>query len=297
MAAVIRRSREDRIFDLFNVTVMTVVLLAVLYPLYFIVIASVSDPDLVGAGRVWFWPRGLTAEGYQRIFNDDSILVGYRNSLIYMTVGTGINLALTLTGAYALSRKDMLGRNLFMMLLAFTMFFHGGLIPRYLLVKNLGLLNSLWAMVLPNAVVMWNLIVARTFFQTNIPDELLEAAQMDGCSNMRFFAQVVLPLSQAIVAVMLLFYGVMHWNAFFDALIFLRSRELYPLQIVLRDILIQAEVMSQMLEDLDTVAEQQRIAEIIKYGVIIVASLPVLILYPLIQKYFVQGVMIGAIKG
>ena len=297
MAAVMRRSREDRIFDLFNVTVMTVVLLAVLYPLYFIVIASVSDPDLVGAGRVWFWPRGLTAEGYQRIFNDDSILVGYRNSLIYMTVGTGINLALTLTGAYALSRKDMLGRNLFMMLLAFTMFFHDGLIPRYLLVKNLGLLNSLWAMVLPNAVVMWNLIVARTFFQTNIPDELLEAAQMDGCSNMRFFAQVVLPLSQAIVAVMLLFYGVMHWNAFFDALIFLRSRELYPLQIVLRDILIQAEVMSQMLEDLDTVAEQQRIAEIIKYGVIIVASLPVLILYPLIQKYFVQGVMIGAIKG
>ena len=183
------------------------------------------------------------------------------------------------------------------MFIAFTMFFQGGLIPRYLLVRSLGILDTTWAMILPNAVMVWNVVITRTFFQSTLPDELYEAAAMDGCSNSRFFVQIVLPLSTSVLAVMVLFYGVFHWNSFFDALMFLRSRNRMPLQIILRDILISAQVQAAMAADAETVAEQQRIAELVKYGVIIVASAPVLALYPFLQKYFVKGVMIGAIKG
>ena len=291
------RTRQDIIFDVINLTLMTLVLFIVVYPLYFIFIASFSDPDLVNVGKVWVIPRGLTLEGYQRLMKEDRIWSGYRNSLIYLVVGTTINMIVTLPAAYALSRKDFYGRATFMMLITFTMFFTGGLIPRYLIIKSLGILNSIWAMVLPNAVLVWNLIVTRTFFQTTIPDELLDASKIDGSSNTRFFIDVVLPLSKPIIAVMILFYGVGHWNTFFIALIYLRDESLYPLQLILREILIEAQIQANMLEDAESAADFQRIVEVIKYGVIIVASVPVLILYPFIQKYFVQGVMIGAIKG
>lgn len=288
------RSRADRLFDLFNYAFLTLLLIVILYPLYFIIIASVSDPISVSGGKVWLFPVDFTLEGYQRIMENQTIWVGYKNTLVYMTVGTAVNVAITVTGAYPLSRKDMYGRHLFMFLITFTMFFSGGLIPTYLLVKSLGLMNSMWALILPGAVSVWNLIITRTFFQHNIPDELREAAAMDGCSDFKFFLQVALPLSKSILAVLVLFYGVSHWNSFFSALIYLRDEAQYPLQLVLRNILIQNEVQELMNLDLGA---SNSLSESIKYGVIIVASIPVLILYPMVQKYFVKGVMIGSLKG
>ncbi|MBO2944372.1 carbohydrate ABC transporter permease [Paenibacillus sp. F411] len=291
-----KRSKSDIWFDRINVLFWIIVLFIVIYPLYFILIASFSNPDLVNAGQVWFMPKELAIEGYMRILENDQIWVGYRNTIIYTIVSTVISVVLLLTGGYALSRKDLAGRNVIMMLIAFTMFFGGGLIPTYLLVKSLGMLDTLWALVIPNAVGVYQLIICRTFFQSTIPDELLEAAVMDGCNNTRFFLRIVLPLSTPIIAVMILFRAVSEWNAYFDALIYIRDQAKQPLQIILRDILIQAQADGNML-DSSSAAEQQKLSEQIKYGVVIVASLPVLVLYPFLQRYFVKGVMIGSIKG
>jgi putative aldouronate transport system permease protein len=292
-----RRSKEDKVFDMINIFLVAIMVILVVYPLYFIVIASISNPNMIYEGKVWLLPKDITFEGYQRIFNDSKIWLGYKNSIIYTFVGTIVNVSFTLMAAYALSRKDLYGRNLIMFLFLFTMFFSGGLIPTYLVVKDLGLLNTMWALILPKAVAVWNVIVARTYFQTSIPHELLEAAKMDGCSDAKFFWKIVLPLSKPIVAVMVLFYAVGHWNSYFDALIYLNNEDLYPLQLILRNILIQNEASTQMMSDLDSLAAKQRVSELIKYGVIIVASIPLLILYPFVQKYFVKGVMIGGIKG
>ncbi|WP_449538879.1 carbohydrate ABC transporter permease [Ferdinandcohnia sp. Marseille-Q9671] len=292
-----RKSKEDKVFDLINLFLVAVMVVLVVYPLYFIVIASISDPNMIYEGKVWFLPQGITFEGYERIFSDSLIWTGYKNSIIYTFVGTLVNVCFTLMAAYALSRKDLYGRNIIMLLFLFTMFFSGGLIPTYLVVKDLGLLNTMWALILPKAVAVWNLIVARTYFQMSIPDEMLEAAKIDGCSDVKFFWKIVLPLSKPIVAVMVLFYAVGHWNSYFDALIYLNDEELYPLQLILRNILIQNEASTQMISDLESLAAKQRVSELIKYGVIIVASLPLLVLYPFVQKHFVKGVMIGSIKG
>ncbi|MCV9888764.1 carbohydrate ABC transporter permease [Metabacillus halosaccharovorans] len=292
-----RRSKEDKIFDLINIFLVAIMVILVVYPLYFIVIASISNPNMIYEGKVWLLPKDITFEGYQRIFSDSKIWLGYKNSIIYTFVGTLVNVSCTLMAAYALSRRDLYGRNLIMFLFLFTMFFSGGLIPTYLVVKNLGLLNTMWALILPKAVAVWNVIVARTFFQTSIPNELLEAAKIDGCSDAKFFWKIVLPLSKPIVAVMVLFYAVGHWNSYFDALIYLNNEDLYPLQLILRNILIQNEASTQMMSDIDSLAAKQRVSELIKYGVIIVASIPLLVLYPFVQKYFVKGVMIGGIKG
>ncbi|QHT48745.1 carbohydrate ABC transporter permease [Bacillus sp. SB49] len=292
-----RRSREDKIFDVLNLLLITGVCLSVIYPLYFIVIASISDPDAIYAGEVWFWPQDVTLDGYKRIFEDSTIWNGYKNTVVYTVVGTVIQVTCTLLAGYALSRRDLSGRTLITVVFVFTMFFSGGLIPTYLLVKDLGLLNTMWAMILPKAVAVWNVIVARAFFQSTIPGELLEAAKMDGCSNTKFFTRIVLPLSKPIIAVMVLFYAVGQWNSYFDALIYLNDENLYPLQLVLRNILTQNEMSVQMMGGIDNFAAQQRVGEMIKYGVIIVAALPLLIIYPFVQKYFVKGVMIGGIKG
>lgn len=292
-----RRSKEDKIFDFINIFLVAIMVILVVYPLYFIVIASISNPNLIYEGKVWLLPKDITFEGYQRIFSDSKIWLGYKNSIVYTFVGTLVNVSCTLMAAYALSRKDLYGRNIIMFLFLFTMFFSGGLIPTYLVVKNLGLLNTMWALILPKAVAVWNVIVARTYFQTTIPNELLEAAKMDGCSDAKFFWKIVIPLSKPIVAVMVLFYAVGHWNSYFDALIYLNNEDLYPLQLILRNILIQNEASTQMMSDIDSLAAKQRVSELIKYGVIIVASIPLLILYPFVQKYFVKGVMIGGIKG
>jgi putative aldouronate transport system permease protein len=293
------KSRDDRIFDIVNIAILSGALLLVLYPLYIVVIASISSPDRIYAGEVWLYPRDITLEGYQRIFRDPSIWLGFRNSALYAILGTAISVALILTGGYALSRKDLYGRNVLTIFFVATLFFDGGLIPRYLLVRDLHMLNTVWAVVLPGAVGVWNLIIARTFFETTIPDELREAAFIDGATNLQFFWKIVLPLSLPLIAVMVLIHVVGNWNAFFDALIYLTDENLYPLQLILRNIVTQSNVAAQssMLTDIGSYAAQQRVAELIKYGMIVVASAPLLIFYPFLQKYFVKGLTIGAIKG
>jgi putative aldouronate transport system permease protein len=293
----IKKTKNDIIFDGVNTLFLGVVLVAVIYPLYYIVIASLSNPDLVNSGQVWLFPRDITLTGYETLFQTDIIWLGYKNTIIYTVLGTLINMVLTIPAAYALSRKDFKGRNFIMIMITITMFFSGGIIPRFLIIKNLGILNTIWCMVLPGGVAAWNLIVSRTFFQSSIPDSLLDASRMDGCGNGRFFLQIVLPLSSAIIAVMILFYAVFHWNAFFDALMFLRDESKYPLQLILRDILISAEMDASMFDNMDELVEMMKTADLLRYVVIIASSIPVLILYPFIQKYFVKGVMIGAIKG
>lgn len=292
-----RKSKGDFLFDLMNYTFLTIGMLLVLYPLFFVLIASVSDPNAIYAGDVWLYPKGLTLDGYQRIFNDSAIWIGYANSLLYAVAGTAISVALTLFAAYPLSRKDFIGRNVFMWFFMLTMFFGGGLIPTYLLIKDLGMMNTIWALVIPGAAGVFNIIIVRTFFQSTIPDEMREAAFIDGCSNTKFFLQIVIPLSKPIIAVMVLFHVVGFWNGFFDALIYLSDQAKYPLQLILRNILVQNQVNSSMMIDVESYAAKLRITELIKYGVIIVASLPLLVLYPFLQRYFVQGVMIGSIKG
>lgn len=292
-----RKSREDLIFDVINYFILIIAVLLVLYPLYFIIIASVSDPNLVASGNVWVFPKGFTLEGYARIFSDNSIMTGYRNSLIYAFVGAVVTVSLTITAAYPLSRKDFYGRNFFMAVFMVTMFFGGGLIPTYLVVKNLHMLDTVWAMVIPNAVGVFNLIITRTFFTMSIPEELREAASIDGCSDIGYFTKIVLPLSKPIIAVIGLFTIVGQWNGYFDALIFINKEKLYPLQLILRNILIQSQPQQGMIVDVDTLLAKERVRQLIQYGVIIVSSLPLLIIYPFLQKYFVKGVMIGSIKG
>ncbi len=295
----IRRIRigEDRLFDAFNMTFLSIVLVIILFPLVFVVNASISDPALVTTGQVTIFPRGIQFDGYRKIFEYDKLWLGYRNTIMYTVLGTTLNIVVTIAAAYPLSRRDFAGRGALTFLLVFTMFFNGGLIPTYLLVRDLGLLNTIWAMVLPRLAMVWHIIIARTYLQSVIPNELHEAAKMDGCSNMRFLMSIVLPLSKPILAVITLYYAVYHWNTFFDALIYLSNDQLYPLQLVLRDILLLTQLELDMTQDFEEVREQRQFVEAVKYGIIIVASVPVLILYPFLQKFFVKGVMIGSLKG
>jgi putative aldouronate transport system permease protein len=283
-----------------NTTFLMLLVALILYPLIYIVSASVSDPTYVNSGQMWLLPKGFTLEGYNRVFGNPDIWTGYMNSIIYTVGGVALNLAVTLPCAYALSRRNLFGRQAFTLFVVFTMFFSGGLIPTYLLVKALGLVNTYWSLILPSAASAINIVVSRTFFQGNVPLEMEEAAAIDGCSDFRLFMQIILPLSKALIAVMALFYGVGHWNQYFSALIYLSNRELYPLQLFLREILVQQEISAQMLttgSDLEMVmSEQTRIAELIKYAVMIIAALPLLLVFPFVQKHFVQGVMIGSLK-
>lgn len=293
----IRESKGDRLFMFLIYLFLTLVLIAVAVPLIYIVSSSFSSPQAVTSGKVWLFPVDFTLDGYKAVFNNPQIGVGYLNSLFYTVVGTLINVTLTIMLAYPLAKKSLYGRNFFMVLLVITMMFEGGLIPYYLVVKNLHLLDTRWAMILPGALGVFQVIVARTFFQTTIPDELAEAAELDGCSDIRFILSIVLPLSKPIIAVMTLMYAVGHWNAYFDALIFLRSPDLFPLQIILRNILILNSVDASMMADVSQMQAQQGLKDLLKYSLIVVASLPVLIIYPFVQKHFVKGVMIGSLKG
>ncbi|ANY74967.1 MULTISPECIES: carbohydrate ABC transporter permease [Paenibacillus] len=290
-------SRGDRIFNIINYTILILVTLIVLYPLLFVLSASFSDPQTVLRGEMLLWPKGFNLNSYVKIFQNQDIISGFTNTLIYTSLGTLINLTMTILAAYPLSRKDFVGRNAIMALLVFTMFFSGGLIPTYLLIKNLGMLNSLWVMIIPNAVSIWNIIIMRTFFQQSIPNELQEAATIDGCSNIKILTRIILPLSMPIIAVTILFYAVGHWNAFFNALLYLSDKEKFPLQLILREILIQGQTNDMVKMSTESAIKQQREVEGIKYAVLVVANLPVLALYPFLQRYFVKGVMIGAIKG
>ncbi|MBX3050472.1 MAG: carbohydrate ABC transporter permease [Caldilineaceae bacterium] len=259
--------------------------------------ASFSDGAAVISGRVVLWPVDFSLLAYEKIFQYESIWTGYANSLFYAVVGTSVNIVLTLFAAYALSRQDMYGRKVIMGIFVFTMFFNGGLIPTYLLVKDLGMLNTRAAMIIPQALSVWNLIIAIAYFRSAIPGELLEAARLDGCNDFQYFFRILMPLSTPIIAVLTLFYAINHWNQFFTALIYLSDKALFPLQLILRDILIQSQVDMNMMEDLQSMAAKEAMRELLKYALIVVASVPVLIIYPFVQKYFVRGIMLGAVKG
>ena len=293
----IRTSSRDRTFELVNNALLAVALITVGYPLIYIVSASFSSTQAVVGGRVWLWPVEFSLLGYQTIFEYRAVWNGYANTVFYTVFGTAINVVLTIMAGYPLSRRDLQGRNLFMFMITFTMIFSGGLIPTYLLIRSLGMLNTRWVMMIPNAIAAWNIIITRTYYQSTIPDELHEAAQLDGCSDVRFLMSVVVPLSGAITAVNALFYAVAHWNAFFNAFIYLSRKELYPLQIILREILIQNEVDNDVFTDVAEQEAREGLRELVKFSLIIVASVPVLCIYPFVQKYFVRGVMIGSIKG
>lgn len=292
-----KRSREDVIFDTISTIVLCLVFLIVAYPLFFVVIASVSDPYKVLNGEVMLFPKGFNVDSYKRIFAEKSIWTGYFNTILYTVCGTTLNVVLTMTIAYPLSRKYFSGRKVITVILLITMYFSGGMIPTYLLVKNLGMRDTFWVMIFLGAVSAYNVIIARTFLESNIAQELEEAASIDGCSRIRFFFSMVLPLSKAIIAVLVLYYAVAHWNDYMRGLIYLNTAEKYPLQLVIRSILIQTQMIAADSVDVAELDARMKLAEAMKYGVIIVSSLPTLVLYPFVQKYFVKGVMIGSVKG
>lgn len=295
----IKESKTDRIFDVCNKLLVWFFIIVISYPLIYIVSASISDPQYVNSGAMWLFPKGITFEGFKRVLQSSEIWLGYRNTIFYTLLGTLINLAVTLPCAYALSRQELIGKKVIMAMLVFTMFFDGGLIPTYLLVRDLSMINTVWAMVIPSAAAMWNIIVTMSFFRVSIPRGLEEAAEIDGASQLRTFFQIVLPLSAPIIAVMALFYGVGHWNQYFGALIYLQDRELFPLQLFLREILVQQQITAELMQQSGTaeaLSQHARIADIIKYAVMIVSAAPLLIVYPFLQRFFLKGVMIGSLK-
>lgn len=292
-----RLSTRDKLFyALINVLVFLASII-VLYPLIYILSSSFSSPAAVSAGKVVLFPVDWSLRGYQAVFEYQPIYSGYANTIFYTVAGTLINISLTMCAAYALSRKTLPGRGFFTFLFTFTMLFSGGLIPNYILMKQIGIINTRWAMLLPGAISVHNLIVTRTFIQNTIPDDLLEAAQIDGCNDFRFFFMFVLPLSKAVLAVITLYYAVSHWNAYFNAFIYLNKRDLYPLQIILREILIMNSVDAEMIVDVKLQEATQGMADLLKYSLIVVSTAPILCVYPFLQRYFIKGVMIGSLKG
>ncbi|NRG39306.1 ABC transporter permease subunit [Rathayibacter sp. VKM Ac-2804] len=288
----------DRLIDVVAGLLIAVVVLAVLYPLWFIVVASFSDPAAVSSGRLTLIPEGFRLSGYERLLQDERIWNGYRNSIVYAVVGTALNLLVTIPAAFALSRPEFRPRRVLLLAFAVTLFFSGGLIPNYLLYRDLGLLNSMWVFVLPGALSVFNLIIARSFFETSIPEELHDAARIDGVTYLGFFLRIVLPLSAAIVAVIGLYYFVGHWNDYFTGLVFVRDASLLPLQNILQSILLANQsVAGQGGSGGQSAQQLQETADQIKYGVIIVSTLPLLVLYPFLQRYFTKGVLVGAVKG
>ncbi len=293
----IKQTRSDNIYDVVTIIISLLLLVIFAYPLYFIIIASFSDTSAVWNGQVKLLPVGFSLEGYQEIMKNSQIWMGYIYSIFYTGFGVIVNLFFTILVAYVLSCKEFMPRNIIMKLITFTMFFGGGLIPTYLLVKDLGMLDTVWSIVLPGAINVQNLIITRTFFQSNITGELKEAAFIDGSSHTGFLLKIGLPLSKAIIAVMALYYGVAHWNSYFNAMIYLSDERKFPLQLILREILLKTTSMNESGGDPELVAQQIRLADSIKYCTIIVASVPALVAYPFVQKFFVKGVMIGSIKG
>lgn len=300
-----RHSWNDRIFVVSVYTLLIVYFVIILYPLIYVLSASFSDPDAVAAGEMILWPVRPSLQAYRYILNYAEIWLGYANTIFYTVVGTLLNLIVTLPCAYMLSRKDVEGRGIIMTLFVITMYISGGMVPSYLNLNELGILNTRWALLLPGVISTYNLIVARTFFANTIPWELHEAAFLDGCSDFRIFAKIVLPLSSPIIVVMTLYYGVGHWNSYFNALIYIQDRELFPLQVFLREILTRGQFAEQMImagggltvEEMALLTRETDTANMIKYGIIVVSTVPMLIIYPFLQKYFAKGVMIGSVKG
>ena len=294
----ISQSRGDKVFDVIVDLLVAIAAIVTIYPLYFVVLASLSDPAALLGGHVFLWPADPDLTAYQYILKDGRIGTGYLNSIIYTAFGTLFGVLLTVPAGYALSRRDLVGRNVIMKVMVCTMYLQGGLIPTYMVIKDLHLVNTRLVMIILGSFTVFNLIIVRTFFMSKIPNELWEAAQLDNCGNGRFFLNIVLPLSKEIVAVIVLYIAVAHWNTFFNALIYLGDQKLFPLQLVLREVLLGTQSAISG-EDVDAAAviQMQRLSETIKYGVMVISTLPIMLLYPFVQKYFVKGVMIGSVKG
>lgn len=289
-------SKADVVFNIILYGICGLILLLIAYPLYFIIIASFSNPSEVSNGNVWLWPSQFTLDGYKELLRHDSIWMGYWNTILYTVVGTAIGLIVNISAAYSLSRRDLVGRKVITFYFIFTMFFNGGLIPTYFTIRDFHLYDTFWVMVLPFSVMVYNIIVARTFFDSSLPKDLLDAAQIDGCGNLRFFFSIALPLSKAVIAVIALYIAVAQWNSYFGALVYIRSENLKPLQLVVRNILITNQSLVGAGDGL-AAQEAMRLANLMKYAVIIITTVPIMCMYPFVQKYFSQGVMIGAIKG
>src|SRR5690554_3325162 len=291
----LRETKGDRIFHTSVVILMVVFAIIILYPLRFMVIASVSNPDSVLNGQVWLWPDTIDFSGYVKIFNDPQIWTGYRNTIMYTFFGTLLNIVLTIPAGYALSRSNLPYRKYIMWFFIITMFFGGGLIPFYFLISDLGLIDNPLVLIIPQGLSVWNMFMVKAYYESNISQELIEAAEIDGAGHFRTFSNIVLPISKPIIAVMILFYAVGRWNSYFDAMLFIHSENLYPLQIILRNILIVNDNQSGGITGED-IYERLKLANQIKYGIIIVSSLPIILIYPFIQKYFEDGFLVGSFK-
>lgn len=292
-----RKTLGDYIFDSANYMILSILVFITLYPLYYIFVASLSSPAAIARhGVIMFWPEDVTFKYYKAVFENQMILIGYRNTLFIVTVGTTINMIMTIFAAYALSRKWLMGRQALMFIIVVTMFFGGGLIPSFLLVKSLGLYNTIWALIIPGAVSSWNVVMMRTYFQ-GIPASLEESAKIDGANDFHILFSIILPVSTPILAVMVLFYAVGHWNAWFGASIYLKTKELYPLQLVLRSILINNSLREMGNTGMTGGANARELSKGLKYATVVVSTLPILFVYPFVQKYFIKGIMIGSLKG
>lgn len=291
-----KMSKGDRVFTIINAIIMILVCIVVVYPLYYVLLASVTDPVVVNSGKLLLYPEAWYTEGYITTLEYGPLWTAYKNTIVYTVVGTVVSLICTIPAGYALSRMDLVGRKPIMFLFTFTMFFSGGMIPLYLTIQQLHIYNTIWAMVLPVAVSAYNLIVCRSFFDTSVPIELLEAAKIDGCSDFGFFFKIAIPLSKTIIAVMTLFYATAMWNQFFNALMYLQDYDKMPLQVVLRDLVLMNQA-NQMGSSGAEMVTRQKLAEQLKYCIVVVAAFPLLCIYPFLQKYFAKGVTIGAVKG
>ena len=296
-AKKIRNSRSDTVFYTACRVVIALLTLLVLYPIIFVLSASFSSPAALAMGKVVLWPVDVSLDGYRAVFNYTKVWIGYRNTIFYVIFGTFINLVVTFFCAYPLSRKTLPGRGMFMGMFTFTMLFGAGMIPNYILMKNLGLMDTIWAMMIPGAMSVYNMIVARTYLQSSIPEDLLEASRIDGCDDFGYFARIVLPLSKPIIAVLALWYAVAHWNAYFDAFLYLKDYHLYPLQIFLKDVLVSNQFSADDMMDPETIVVMENMKLLLKYSLIVVSVVPLFFFYPFVQKYFVKGVMIGSVKG
>ena len=292
-----RISNSDKIFYTVIGIVMFILTISVLYPIVYIISASFSSSAAVTEGRVWLWPVDFSLEAYKAVFAYKDLWLGYRNTIFYVVVGTIMNVAVELVCAYPLARKDLWGKSAISFLFTFTMLFGGGMIPNYILVKNLGMLNTPWALLIPGLMSVYNVIVARTFIQNNIPEELLEASQIDGCNDFQFFFKMVLPLSKAIIAVLTLWHAVGHWNSYFSAFLYITDEKLYPLQVFLKEILVQSNMNTEVVGDVADALQMQNLKQLLKYAIIVVSTVPLFAFYPFVQKHFVKGVTIGSVKG
>lgn len=290
----------DRHFDKINIGIVLVITVLIIYPLIFVASASISDPVAVNTGQVWLWPVNITFEGFRRVFQNDAIWRGYRNTIFYTVVGTLLSLIVLIPAAYALSRPEIMGKKYILWFMLFTMLFNGGMIPNYLLIDKLGMVNTVWAIIVPGLIGTWNILVTRSFFESSIPLQLIESATIDGASEWLIFRKIVIPLSMPIIAVMALFKGVGMWNEYFRALIYLRDETLFPLQLILREILVLNQVTSQTMQSTagqaQSIVEMVNNASLVRYAVMIVSAVPLLVAYPFVQKYFVQGVLVGSVK-